>query len=1069
MPTTHTAISGNLSDVRNAVTACTSPGDTVVIPKAGQPADGWQWNDILTINKGFNIRLIGDNGTLANRPKIFKAGGNSVADILDYTLANSSPKVTALVANLDFEGEGHHWTISGYSNIDYAPPVMTGGFRMCYCRWAYPYYLNKGTDAAYPNAAFTAPCTWSGSVLTRTDSGTFSTADLGRVVYGNAAFPVQCWIKSIGGTNKSVNLGVATTASGSGTLSFTGITSGGGPAVVNTSANLQGDLYEITGGWIVGVIDHCELENNMIRYGAARGRCNGTAGDPRQESIGNDLVGGFGDYAFWTGPITAMGRSATNGELGAGWQTMVFENNLFHFGAKGITDCSASRKGGAIITARHNTHMGSWAIHGDRESGSRQRGGRLVEAYNNHYCRPVDYQWCNGGSSNPVEPRCGELIAYNNFITAAVGQQNAGTNTRNSYLGGFTPSVVSYTFQHAAAPSPAENNFFWYAADGVNPWDLNERSNPLTDWYGFKHVPYAGYSNTVTSDATYVTGGDSVSAGIDSESRYGHVYATITGGSQSPGSSTSTITANVSFTVPTGLTTVPANYFRGFCIRAKGQRNILNNATYIRNSTASATVLPAAGTNTSVQVTFTVCDCQLTTSNATFAYNPANVFELRFIRTYFGAQGTGSFTKELTYAIDQQNTATMKDGSPIVFQDTVSGGAWQWGNMKRIATSADRENTPFTPEDPGDALNNFPDGVFALALRDCHQYSSGPATNVGTGLNAPATNGGDAGGTIQPLFDRGYPWNPNVAAATDPTHGNQATRVGADWGKDFVDPVTGQVIRSTIGPASPARTGAWGFNDGTGQPVPATGTTTPSNTANTSFATTEFASFYKPGVGGFTYPHPLVVQPSSGTAPEITVNDNFGSIWSTSLSGQTFQMTATGDPTITWSMPTPGTSEVPSWVTLSSDGILTQNATAVAGDFSFNVTAHNSTSPNDTESFTLRVTAPVSLTLTAPSNNQSFQIVSPATTVDITLTATVSGGSGTVDFYYIASPATPTTEPDTLIASDSTSPYSISWTAVPAGTFNVMAKLSTAKSNINQITVIAASAVLDAPNIVVSG
>ena len=67
------------------------------------------------------------------------------------------------------------------------------------------------------------------------------------------------------------------------------------------------------------------------------------------------------------------------------------------------------------------------------------------------------------------------------------------------------------------------------------------------------------------------------------------------------------------------------------------------------------------------------------------------------------------------------------------------------------------------------------------------------------------------------------------------------------------------------------------------------------------------------------------------------------------------------------------------------------------------------------------------VTLTAPANGATF--TAPAT---ITVSATASDSDGTVttvEFY----------QGTTLIGSDTTSPYSVTWNSVPAGTYSVTA------------------------------
>jgi len=138
-----------------------------------------------------------------------------------------------------------------------------------------------------------------------------------------------------------------------------------------------------------------------------------------------------------------------------------------------------------------------------------------------------------------------------------------------------------------------------------------------------------------------------------------------------------------------------------------------------------------------------------------------------------------------------------------------------------------------------------------------------------------------------------------------------------------------------------------------------------------------------------------------------TASDNVGVSQVTYMVNGATPITATG--TTSWSTApftlVPGTNTV------------VMTARDAAGNTSTDVLSINYTSPN----------APPTVSLTAPTNGATF--TSPAT---VTISATASDTDGTVSSvsFYAGS---------TLVGSDTTSPYSVTWNAAATGTFALTA------------------------------
>lgn len=219
---------------------------------------------------------------------------------------------------------------------------------------------------------------------------------------------------------------------------------------------------------------------------------------------------------------------------------------------------------------------------------------------------------------------------------------------------------------------------------------------------------------------------------------------------------------------------------------------------------------------------------------------------------------------------------------------------------------------------------------------------------------------------------------------------------------------------------------------------------------------------------GSTYPHPLIQAPAN-SVPVITGPTPFSASFVAGVASSV-TISASGTPSPTFSMPTPGTGGVPTWASLSSGGSLSVTTSSVVGTYSFTVTASNTPGAGtgtDSATFTLNITAlnvAPTVTLTSPADNAAY-----FTTDTISFSANASdpdGGVTKVQFFAGT----------TQLGSDiTTPPYQYSQAISTAGNYNITAK-ATDTSNATTTSSIAHIQVtnqpqptLAAPNIVVTG
>ncbi len=331
-----------------------------------------------------------------------------------------------------------------------------------------------------------------------------------------------------------------------------------------------GQWHFVIQGWIIGVMDHCEIMEGMNRTNSAETSSCNHNGSPTG-------VDAQGDYA-------AM--FPTDGsELAGTKDIMYFEDCIWHkVGA--VIDSNAALGGGGMICHRHSISWGPLGGHGCRESGSDGHGTRLLEDYNNIEARGTDagglFSWFNN-KQNYVgqEQRDGELVAYNNFITI-VDRVLTHPFSNSRYFTAPAGLVTAVNMGH---------DRFHQGADGANPLDFNEKRSVFTDEQGRVHARDAGYTYTSpAADGDIVTAGVAVrkvSTGLADNSGdvYGHsdqsgLGVPIQNDIGEVASDHPIINLRITFTLPSGLLSVPANYFSGFILR---DADVLRSQTHPGN------------------------------------------------------------------------------------------------------------------------------------------------------------------------------------------------------------------------------------------------------------------------------------------------------------------------------------------------------------------------------------------------------------------------------------------------------------------------------------------------------
>jgi hypothetical protein len=652
-----------------------------------------------------------------------------------------------------------------------------------------------------------------------------------------------------------------------------------------------------------------------------------------------------------------------------------------------------------------------------------------------------------------MEPRDGFHVAFNNLIQVQTGGQ---ANTTNATVLGTSTCGIS-TVQ--------SDGGLYYSADGLNPLDLNAKANPSTgNWTdpvnGNVHSVDTLYNPPDFTDTTYdtlYTSPDHVVNGVDCNPGtttpnplYGDVFGTVSGGSLGtaihPGTGESQQTlANVTVT---GIlpSTIPADYFRGFVVRngdmSRGTRGNLTGNTswaYPYSYITSSSAATSSDGNHSSAMTFILLNNNPCNGANPLSYNPLGTrMELRRIEQYFGisARGALPIPAGQTVAITPaSNPMTYTDTGTPHFLQEVYNGSYSWDNLRRVGNGANSfQNDVNAPKSIyywayafGDRMRRVQGQTTTLGTADQDTVAGGIRPTVTPGYITPC-GGATPCSPIEPLFQRGYRWDPTVAAGTKGTDGiighglnntvsvdddaRPQTRVGPDWYTSITDPLTGIVIFSN----DPTVT--TGGPNGNGWPEAVTG--------------------YRSGAGGDTlpYPHPLITPPVA-VSPTFTSSNS--ATFTAGVSG-TFSVTVTGDApmVITHSTFPAGTTGLV--LTDNGDGSATLSwPSPVAGTYNFNLLASNGVLPNATQPFTLTVQTPISVHLDKPLNGQNY--VAPAT---IPMQASIIGGTGTVTFY----------DGTTSLGTSSAVPAIFSYTNVTTiGTHDLHAQVGTTDSNHVNVTV----------------
>lgn len=963
---TFASATGNLPDVQAAVNLA-SAGDTVTIPLTGSP---FSWTDTLFIGSGVggsprNIKLLGDTtGTISSGtlPKIIAT--NLQPFLIDYTCEDTG--FTAQIGKLHFDGytANHKIKMHGVTTMRGSAPF--GGFRLHDCRFTVPYYVLD--DIALTGASITI------GNKTMTVNNTLTTADVNRAIFMTGV-PTGTIVTA--STATTITMSQAATQ----TLSGHAVTLAGKIAGSNNSASNQNtsEAWLWCDDWIEGVVDHCEIDQNLMRYNAGFGLINHNTSNEWSLSFPHGK-GQYGDFAFFYKP---NGNQNMAGTL----HGLYFEDNIIHGGSGACTDTGTTNTGGGgIQIIRHNTTWASFAMHGCRESSGRKRGGRLMEYYNNLFLVSNPLLQCRN-NVGPVETRDGEIVYYKNYLQGQA-LQSLGIST-----------LANMSKSSAYCTSSNNNlNVLGGGPDALNAFDDNQKSTFTDPLSSVSWSPLASYSNGTGELQSSLDGGkDVVTNGVStgstgSDTRYGDVYGTVTGGTLSGPPSGSTISGCTVVTQAGGA--IAQDSLKNFVIRNPNVDRLLGKVT---DSVVSfcRIISNTSGTSGTPGITLQLEGIDIPSATP---QNPApplaysGTMELRKVRNYMNVPGSGSQSVRVT---DGSNPATLVSGQNRWVQADAAG-IWMWGLKHRVGTGAYSDVTPLT------AMTT---GTYAGIVRDFHQ--------VFGDANAVVNGGGSA---IQPLFSRGYPWDHSVAGNS----GNPNTRIGADWSKQYLD--HGVVVADT--------------------------------TAANSFSP-EFASFYADGAGGAVYPHPLVVTPSAqaptfvadtgatftagvANATGFTVRANGdATIVFTVSSGSLptgVSLTSNGDGTGTIKA-TSGTSAGVTTVTLQAT-----NSTGHANE-SYTVTVLTPISvalnpPNNGQTYV----APANITMTAtPTSNNGVSKVefySGATLID---TETTSIGGGQYQFvwpgiavgsYAITAKAYDT--PATGIATSSVANITVGVISVPA-------------------------------------
>jgi hypothetical protein len=790
---------------------------------------------------------------------------------------------------------------------------------------------------------------------------------------------------------------------------------------VDYATNPSAQHHFSTRGWIMGVEDHCEIDDPLSNSANETQIFNHEASP--------DGSGIKGDYA-WNFP--------TDGSEGAGRKDLFYgEDNIFHHSGV-VLDSQSGLGGGGMVCFRHTLTWGQMSGHGVRESGAEQFGRRLGEFYNNIFVR--DYTAPTAASQTYLSfggagGRSGEHVAYNN-VTVLITNTSGAPN--QAPLGWSTPSVC----EQGTIPNYAA---WGYGTDGMGPFDENQTADGGSDGTGawvtvqkagsatsthYRDVAYnypvASHPAGATLGVVNVTGTDDVTAGVDTkDSRFGDVFGHANAASPAP---TPTVNNNivngVDIQVVTGPKVAPQDtqvddYWRGFVIR---DAEVSRTQQKPRSWGLIMSSHYDANTHRTNLVLFPYNPC----TNSPVDLSLSAHMELRKVKTYFGTFGAGQ-TNVLVHTSTNPYIKTYVSGSPNPrWTGQLAPGSWDWGNLYRLCTSVSGQcMTPPAGTVPAvwkNVPNNgrtAPGGDYELSARNYHQLN-----NNGTGAAVPASAYPAAGAIIP-----SYPYNPN---ATGPS-----ARIGPDWVATFGDGSsnTGNfgTITSQANANSPGKgTGGWIY------PHPLVASSVVANTINVSGPT----SIVSPNTA--TY----VITDSTNAVSDVTVNYTYSgtAVAGTDYTAPTSPATITaGTNSTTVNIPiisVPGRADKTATFTITgvSVGNTLGNSTSVTTTIRHPVTltasvASNSVTEGSSVIYTINANGNVSSNLSVPftmsgtavSGTNYTALSSPATIasganhVDITMntinvtgiqpnhTATLGITASPTTAYYLGTPSSATT------------------------------------------------------------
>ena len=428
-------------------------------------------------------------------------------------------------------------------------------------------------------------------------------------------------------------------------------------------------------------------------------------------------------------------------------------------------------------------------------------------------------------------------------------------------------------------------------------------------------------------------------------------------------------------------------------------------------------------------------------------------------------------------------TSNTQDCNPIFpdSDDSQIFGTWYWSTFRRAKNANSFPATAMLSSNPllDDAMHAFlnPDNTKNSPQELQSRFIDGGIHQAGYNSATGLQEGADANGSYpgytaigglpnnSPYRRVGADWDGDTDASggttTYPCAGFTTNYHGANltswnvYGSEYPHPLTGApsqpVFNSNSLNITPGSSDAVGFRvSASGNPLPTvtklSGTLpstiiwTPGGT-NAGFGTITWANPVAAGAipslvfranngvgGNVDQPFTLTVSTVSNIAPVI--NSANSTSFNAGTAGNFAITVSAGTTPMTFGL-APG-STLPSTITVTANaggtaGILASTTAAPAGTYNFTIRASNSAGNGD-QPFTLTISSvqTLAVTLTAPADGTTY--TAPAT-VALAATATGPNTISKVDFY----------NGSTLIGTDTTSPYTFSWTNVAAGSYTLKA------------------------------